>query len=679
MRLDNIGWARASARIIWLACGLAAGLAGAADSDLTQFSIEDLMQLKVVSATKTEQSLQDTAAAVFVITADDIRRSGATSIPEVLRLAPGVEAAQIDASRWSVTIRGFGGRFANKLLVLVDGRSVYTPLFSGVHWEVQGPPLEEIARIEVIRGPGGSLWGTNAVNGVINIITKHPQDTPGGLVSLAVGDQERVNAGVQYGGKLGEQAHYRLYGQFAERAGLAMRDGRDAGDNWRIGKGGFRLDWKPMADDAVTVQGELYQADFDQNFGLFGLTPPNYLDHVLAPVKATGGSVQARWERRLSADSKWALQAYYQFEDRSDPLYIADLDTFDLDFQHSFALGERQEIVWGLGYRHNRDQFADTSISQVRPLEWSAGQFSAFIQDQLELLPDRLSLIGGLKVEHNPFTGWEWQPSLRALWTPQSDHRVWAAVSRAVRTPSRGEWDAAQVNLLTFPPSELSGGLPMVVAYLGSHALQAEELMAYEIGYRLRWSERVSTDATLFRHDYDRLVTSDLSTPGLELTPTPHMLLPITLTSAGASEKTGFELAADWGPNHQWRLRFAYAYLDSELGRNADSLASIYSSGHRQQFSLFASWSPRQDLELDFWWRYVDIQETNLMSAIGLGEVDPYASLDLRLGWRPRKDLELSLVGRNLLEGRHLEVVQEAFGFPVEVERSVYGQLKWSF
>jgi len=679
----NKRWSRERLRFspAWLAgAGLGVALGGqpaTATPDLTQLSIEDLMQIKVVSAAKIEQSLQDTAAAVFVITADDIRRSGATSIPEVLRLAPGVEASRLDSGRWSVTIRGFNGRFANKLLVLVDGRSIYTPLFSGVHWEVQGPPLEEIERIEVVRGPGGSLWGANAVNGVINILTKHPQDTQGGLATLILGNEERAIVGVRQGGELGEKARYRLYGQFTARDSLVTPDGRDAGDAWQIGQGGFRLDWTPSAVDVVTVQGDLHHADFDQNFLLFSLTPP-YSAHQLAPVDAAGGSLQARWERRSSATSRMALQAYYQYEDRRDPLYIADLDTFDLDFQHSFALNDRQEFVWGLGYRRNQDRFTDTIRSQVHPQRLSTELWSAFVQNQIELIPDRLRLTGGLKLEHNDFTGWEWQPSLRALWTPHPDHRLWAAISRAVRTPSRGEWDAAQVNLGALAPSPLSANLPVLLSLSGSHLLASEELTAYEIGHRVRLTERLSLDATLFQHDYDRLFVANPGVPMLEREPWPHLVLPLVLSNRGAGTKTGFEWAADWRPTENWRLRLSYAYLDSDLNQR-DSDSPIYTDGNRQQLSLFSSWNPRDDVDMDLWWRYVDVNEVNLVSVNTQAKIDPYTTVNVRLGWRPRKDLEFSLVGVNLLENQHLEAVQEAFGFPVEVERSFYGQVKWSF
>lgn len=636
------------------------------------------MQLKVVSAAKVEQPVQDTAAAIFVITADDIRRSGATSLPEVLRLAPGVEVGRIDSSRWSVAIRGFNGRFANKLLVLVDGRSIYTPLFSGVHWEVQGPPLADIARIEVIRGPGGSLWGANAVNGVINIITKHARDTQGGEVALIAGNQERGITSIRYGGELSAQAQYRVYAQFTERGESVTPAGDDAGDDWRIGKGGFRLDWTSPAADVVTVQGDLYKADLHQNFSLFSLTAP-YSQHRQASANADGGSLQARWERQYSATAKISLRASYQFENHKDPLYIADLDTFDLDFQQSFAIDDRQEIVWGMGYRYHQDRFSDTVVSKVRPASRSMELLSVFVQDQIELIPDKLHLTGGVKLEHNDYTGFEWQPSIRGLWTPHPDHRLWAAISRAVRIPSRGEQDAEQVNLLTVPPSPFTSGLPGLLAYYGPGRLDAEELIAYEIGYRTRLSQQLSADVALFYHDYDKVLVGALKTPTVETMPwPPHILLPIELVNGGSGVESGFEIAADWRPTQRWRLRLAYSYRDSDLNDDATG-RGIYNDGSHQQISLFSSWSPRDDLDVDLGWRYIASNETNRVSYSGATQLEPYSSLSLRLAWRPRPDLELSLMGTDLMDERHLESVQEAFAFPVEIKRSVYGQIKWSF
>ncbi len=670
--------AKVTLKRIVLAClGIMMGQARAATPDLTQFSIEDLMQVKVVSAAKIEQALEDTAAAVFVITADDIRRSGVTNVMEALRLAPGVEVARIDSSRWAITIRGFNGRFANKLLVLIDGRSVYTSQFSGVYWEVQDLFLPDIERIEVIRGPGGSLWGANAVNGVINIITKDSKNTQGGLVALTAGNEERAIAGVRYGGKLGDNAHYRVYGQFTERDDLVTADGRDTGDNWRIGKGGFRLDWTPSAKDTVAMQGDYYDGHFDQNFATPTLVSPYSEQQLSSETNDSGGSLQARWEHQYSATSRMGLQVYYQYADRNDPLYIADSNTFDLDFQHSFALTDRQEMVWGLGYRRNQDHFTDTEFSAVSPNNLMTDLFSAFIQDQVELIPEQLRLTGGLKVEHNDFTGWEWQPSLRMLWTPHPEQRLWAAVSRGVRTPSRGEEDA-QVNLYVMPPSPATGNLPVLFSLFGNNQLNSETLIAYEIGYRTRLAERLSVDATAFYNDYDQIIAS---VPGTPLPVTridpPYLVAPLQLQNSASGYNTGFELAADWRPTIDWRLQLAYSYLHQDIN---GSDGPIFGSGNLNQISLFSSWTLPNNLELDAWGRYVNFDgEIGTLSSLGSVSIDPYFSLNLRLGWRPRKDLELSLVGANLLDGSHLEYVQEAFTFPVEVQRSIYGQVKWSF
>ena len=664
--------------VVLAGLGWSAGAARATTPELTQFSIEDLMQIKVVSAEKMEQALRDTASAVFVITADDIRRSGVTNVMEALRLAPGVEVARIDSSRWAITIRGFNGRFANKLLVLVDGRTVYNAQFSGVYWEIQDLFLPDIERIEVVRGPGGSLWGANAVNGVINIITKNSKDSQGGLATLTAGNEERAIAGVRYGGKLGDSAQYRLYGQFTERDGqVAATTGDDAGDDWRMGHGGFRLDWAPSAKDTVAAQGDLYDGTFNQNYTLPNLTPP-YTEQRLSRTTASGGSLQARWEHQYSATSRMGLQAYYQYENRDDPVYIVDSNTFDLDFQHNFALTDQQEVVWGLGYRRNSEQFTDTPFASVDPDKATTELFSAFIQDQADLIPERLRLTAGVKVERNSLTGWEWQPSIRMLWTPQSDHRFWAAISRAVRTPSSGENDA-RVNLFVSPPSPLTGNLPVLFSIFSAEKLQPENLIAYEIGYRFQWSEQFSLDTTAFYNDYKQVITAVPGTPFPETREfPPYLVIPLDLENAGGGYNTGFELASDWRPTTNWRLQLAYSYLHQDIkGINGEP---IYNSGDLNQFSLFSSWNIQNNLDLDVWWRYVNRDGAiTTLSTFGNVKIDPYSTLSLRLGWRPRKDLELSLVGSNLLDESHLEYVQEAFVFPVEIERSIYGQVKWNF
>ncbi len=663
------------AGLFWLSMALLIGCsiadaASAPMADLTLLSIEELMQVKVVSATKTEQALQDTAAAVFVITADDIRRSGVTNVMEALRLAPGVEVARIDSSRWAITIRGFNGRFANKLLVLIDGRSIYAPQSSGVYWEIQDIFLPDIEQIEVVRGPGGSLWGANAVNGVINIITKNSKDTQGGLVTLTAGNQERTIAGVRYGGTLSDQAHYRMYGQFTERNGQVTPDGHDAGDDWHIGQGGFRLDWTPSAQDTITMQGNHFHGIFDQNFISPTLTAL-YSERQLFPVDDSGSSVQGRWEHHYSPTGQVALQLYYQQDHYSDIQQQADLETFDVDLQHNFKLDERQDIVWGVNYRRYRDHFEPAALVSFTPDAQTTQLFSLFAQDQVALTK-RLRLTLGVKAEHNDYTGWEWQPNLRLLWQLSEHQRVWGSVSHAVRTPSRAEEDG-QTNLMAVPPQPETGGVPAIVAIIGDRHFNAEQLTAYELGYRTELNQNFSLDFTTFYNDYDHLLTTEQGTPFLELTPLPpHLVLPLYLHNSLSDDNYGAEIAADWRPIKNWRLQLAYSYLWSRPEQHTWSPLN--------RISLLSSWKIKDHWELDTWLYYSSkISSLSTISSLGTVTVEPYLNLTLRLGWRPRKDLEFSITGANLLDSSHLEYFQEAYTFPVEIERSFYGHVQWSF
>ena len=667
-----MNWRRAIVVTPLLIAGLCwtTGPLWAATLDLTEFSIEDLMQVKVVSATKQAQPWADTAAAVFVITADDIRRSGATSVMEALRLAPGVQVARIDSSRWAITIRGFDGRFANKLLVMLDGRSIYTPLFSGVYWEIQDVPLDNIERIEVIRGPGGSLWGANAVNGVINIITKLAKDTQGGMVSVTAGNEDRAIVEARYGGQLGDTAHYRLYGRYAERDGFVDLDGQDAGDDWKLQGGGFRLDWQPTGRDSVTFLGNIYDGDLRQNMVIPTLTPP-YTELQLDDVKTNGSSVQARWEHHHPSIGQFALQLYYQQEERNDLMQQSELETLDVDFQHSFKPGQGQELIWGLNYRRYQDEFGPAVLVSISPDARTTQLFSLFAQDQIALT-DQLQLTLGARIEHNDYTGWEWQPNLRLLWQPSDTQRVWGAVSRAVRTPSRAE-EEGRTALVTVPPLPETGGLPSIVALVGDWRFEAEQLTAYEIGYRTWLNKDFSFDFTTFYNDYDNLLSVEQGTPFLELTPLPpHLMFPLYFRNTLTDDNYGAEIAMDWRPVEKWRLQLVYSYLWSKPFQQTWSPLN--------QISLLSSWDIGDHFELDAWLYYVDqIGSLSTLSQLGAVRIDPYLNLTLRLGWRPRKDLELSLVGANLLDASHLEFVQEAYAFPVEVERSIYGQVKWNF
>lgn len=430
----------------WISWAVMAGCTSAAfdvhadepSIDIKGTSLIELMNMKITSVSKTEERLSDAPAAVYVITHDDIRRSGVTSIPEALRLAPGVHVAREGAHSWAISIRGFNSDITNKLLVLIDGRSVYSPLFAGVFWDVQDTLLEDVERIEVISGPGGTLWGANAVNGVINIITRSAQDTLGGFAEFGGGNQEQGFAGLRYGGKLGEDAAVRGYLKTFSRDSFRRADGERAIDDWQMNQGGFRLDWQQSEADLFTVQGDIYSGKEDGMFRddfILGTVPgPDFKDQS----DVAGGNLLGRWERQLSETSDFQLQAYYDYSKREIPgTYDEARDTFDIDFQHHFKLGRRNDILWGLGYRWTRDDIDNTTFATFTPDSRSDETFSAFLQDKIDLWDEKLFLTLGSKFEHNDYTGFEYQPNARLSWLPTERQTLWAAVSRAVRTPAR--------------------------------------------------------------------------------------------------------------------------------------------------------------------------------------------------------------------------------------------------
>ena len=446
---------------IALALPLHAGLASAEEreEDLTTLGLEELMNIEVTSVSKKLEKRSGAAAALYVITEEDIRRSGATSIPEALRLVPGVEVSRIDSNKWAIGVRGFGSRLARSMLVLIDGRSVYTPLFAGTYWEVQDTLLEDIDRIEVIRGPGGTLWGANAVNGVINIITKHSRDTQGLLATAGGGTEERAFGSARYGGTLGETFTYRLYGKYFDRDGGFVPRGDDY-DAWSMSRGGFRTDWAMGPQDTLKVQGDLYDGDAGQHAVITRFRPP-FTQVVEDDATLSGANLLGRWRHEVSDRSDLALQAYYDNTYRREPSFRERRNTFDLDFQHRFGIPWRQEIIWGLGYRLTADNTGSVPTIVFRPRDRSDDLYSLFAQDEVTVIEDKLRLIVGSKFEHNDYSGFEFQPSGRLVWTPAGSHVVWGSISRAVRTPSRLDHDLE----LTAPP--IAPGTFPRLAYLG--------------------------------------------------------------------------------------------------------------------------------------------------------------------------------------------------------------------
>jgi iron complex outermembrane receptor protein len=640
---------------------------------LTALSLEELMEVEVTSAARKPQRLAETATAIFVITPKDIRRSGATSIPELLRMVPGLQVARINSNQWVVTSRGFASRFANKLLVLIDGRSVYTPLFSGVFWEVQDLPLEDIERIEVIRGPGAALWGANAVNGVINILTKSAEDTQGGLLSVGAGTEERAFGTMRYGSQLGNGAYLRLYGRVLDRDDFVdARDGsKDSPDDWRQGRAGFRLDWQVPGRDSFTLQGDAYNGEAGQLLQVSSLLPP-FVQVIARDAEFSGANLLGRWRRSFSPSSEMALQVYYDLTQRDGPILDEARDTFDIDFQQRFTAGGRHHVVWGLGYRLSRDELTGTVLASIDPERRDTTLLSAFVQDEVMLARDWLRLTLGSKFEHNDFTGFEVQPNARLLWTPDDRQTLWLATSRAVRTPSRVE-DDIRVN---FVGRSVPG---VLVAIQGDRDFDAEKLTAYELGYRIQPSGRLNLDLAAFHNVYDDLRTFETRSPVAEIFPLPPHLLVANLTeNRGSGNTWGLELAADWRPRDGWRLQLAYSYLEMDLkaedGSRDTSLDDQEDASPKHQVSLRSSTDLARNVELDLWVRYTDA-----FDGLGASPIASQTALDLRLAWRPHKDLELSIVGQNLLDDRHLEFVSDSFSSPVEVERGVYGKLTWRF
>ncbi len=645
-----------------------------ADNDFFDMDIAQLMQITITSVAKKPQNLSDSAAAVFVITQDDIHRSGVTSIPEALRMAPGLQVARVDSNKWAITSRGFAGNFANKLLVMIDGRTVYSPAFSGVYWDAQDTLVDDIDRIEVIRGPGATVWGANAVNGVVNIITKKASDTQGGLVSLGGGTHDQLLTGLRYGVALGEDVHGRAYVTYHEQDSFELYEtGGDANDDWDSLRTGFRLDSEQAGHNSWTLQGDFYSNNENQTLDPFWLPNPPYLSVENDDFEASGWNILGRWQTEISQTSSWTIQAYYDYTNRDEAIMEQTHRTFDLDLQYQRQLGTRNNLVIGLGYRSVDADFCNTYQVSVHPAERSEDLYSGFVQDEIMLASDRLWLTLGAKWEHNDFTGHEFQPSARLLWKATDKQTVWAAVSRAVRTPSQFEESGiiTMAVIPTIPPDT------MKVTLGGSEEYDSEDLIAYEAGYRWLALANVSLDVAIFYNDYDNLQTIDPVFP--------QSFTELAFSNKMSGSTYGLELASDWKPVNWLKFQFGYTYLGFDLEVEANSISSDLGEiteaiSPQHQFSIQSAININKDLQFNLWARYVDaLKASKDMLSINKMNVDAYLTLDANVSWRPVENLELMLVGQNLLDSSHLEYVSE-FSTPLtEIERSVYGKLTYHF
>lgn len=661
-----------------IALALAACDVGASEADpgdLTNINLEDLMKVEVSSVARKQQKMSDTAAAAYVISQEDIRRSGATSIPEALRLAPGLNVARIGSSSWAVSARGFNGRYANKLLVLMDGRTVYTPMSSGVFWNVQDTLMEDIERIEVIRGPGAAMWGANAVNGVINIITKSARDTQGNLAIAGAGNQERGFAGFRHGGQIDEDTHYRVYGKAFDRAAAESRSGDRLDDDWHSLRSGFRLDKKLADGDRLTVQGDTYSQKVGETVHPYAALTPPYGEAFAADDRAKGLNILSRWQHRLADQSEITLQAYFDRTEFSAPKLSETQNTIDLDFQHRLSPSLVHDIMWGTNVRYIQSKAKNTADISFNPESHSYANFSVFVQDDIALIPERLRLTLGSKLEKPHFGGTELQPNARLLWTPNGSNSVWLAASRASRTPSRGETES-RVALGVVPPLTASNPfpLPMQLMSVPDEDLQAEHLTAYELGYRTLLTSRLSLDVALFNNHYSNLSQWTVGAPVLSMTPVPYLAVPFTYTNVTTATKTrGIEVVADWRPFDWLRLEGSYTYL--RVTSPPPDGVNTYVAGTSPNHQYFLRWM--MDLtaktQLDLWLRHVGRLKAQDQ------EIPPYTELDVRLGYAVSKSLDLSLVGQNLLDNRHGEF-SETSSIPVNyIPRGIYAKATWKF
>lgn len=624
-----------------------------ADDLAALFNLEGI---EVVSVSKKQENSFDTASAIYVITQDDIERAGATSIAEALRLAPGLEVAKIDANKWAITSRGFNRQFVNKMLVLIDGRSVYTPLFSGTYWDAQDMILDDISRIEVIRGPGSTLWGSNAVNGVINIITKDASLTQGNYVSFSAGNEMQSTTSYRHGGKIGDKTFFRFYGKHRKYDNSKLLSGDDADDAWEFSSAGFRADIRKNASNRFTIQGDLYNGTNDAPpVGI-----PDSVTQVSDNEDVRGGNIMFKWNHAISSKSTFNLQTYIDYVNRSFHSLDKTRQTFDIELQHSYDFSDKNEIIWGGGYRIFKDELLSDTIDDVYLLDYNPDEsynnlYNAFIQHKYSIIPQKLVLTTGTKLEHNYYTDLEIQPNARIAWYPDHQSTVWGAITRSVRIPSRGE---RSIELVA------GGSSPNFLTQVGNPTFTSEELIAYELGYRVKPIANLKFDIAAYYNDYDNLRSFELASA-----------TEIPVDNNVSADAFGGEITAEWSVKPNWQLIASYSYLNLQLHTNEGS-TDIFTEADEErspenQFTLRSHVNITPEIEWDTIAYYVD-------SLDNYG-IDDYVRLDIRFGWTPKKNMKLSIVGQNLLDDMHQEFAGASLSDPTQVERSIYGNIKINF
>lgn len=633
---------------------------------LKKLSIEELLNMEVTSVSRRAEPLSSAAAAVQVITREDIRRSGATSIPEALRLAGNIQIGQKNAHDWAISARGFNTDLSNKLLVLIDGRTVYTPLFSGVFWDRQDYLLEDIERIEVISGPGGTLWGANAVNGIINIITRSAKETKGLYAEAGGGTELRSFVGARYGGSTGENVAYRVYGKYFDRDDAVFPDGGSSMDAWHMGQAGFRLDVGPSSN-LITVHGDYYRGDL-------GLTTGGKSD-------THGGNLLVRWNKRFSDNSAIRLRVYYDntwldqavpptlTEDGSFELAPAgrlkdNLNTYDVDFQHTLHAGTHHLFVWGLGFRQTHNDVTSAPALAFVPAELDRSLFSVFLQDKIAI-QENFAFTVGTKLEHNDYTGIEFEPNVRLQYDLPHDQTLWASVSRAVRMPSRID---RHVRLPTPNFSPVVDNL-----LVGGEGFISETVIAYEAGYRAQIASALFGSLSAFYNVYDHLRSTSTSPPD----PVFGLPFPLFYENNLEGETYGLELTLTWQALSWWKLHTSYDYLEGDIrvkeGASDFNNALNETADPKHRFSLRSSMELTSTIALDAGYRWID--EFTYNNAGNAENFDGYHELEVCLGWQLSPALRLSVTGQNLLHDNHEEYPISGGGTRTAIQRSVYGKI----
>lgn len=648
-----------------------AGSEQQASNPLKQLTLEQLGNVEVTTASKAPEEARKTSAAIYVITQEDIQRSGATNIPEALRLAPGVEVARIDSNKWSIGIRGFGSRLSRDVLVLIDGRTVYTTLLAGTYWEVQNVLLADVERIEVIRGPGGTIWGPNAVNGVINIITKSSKDTHGALVNLGGGNLEQGFFNTRFGGGNGNGFDYRMYAMGFDR-GPEYHPGDGDYDSWRAAQGGFRMDFARNDRDSFTVQGDIYDEGAGETVTAVTYAAP-YQQIVQGTELLSGGNIVARWQRVQGEGKDIQVEAFYDRTNRREPNFEDLRNTFDVDLLDRFRLPARQEISWGLGARSSTGA-NPTIVSGLYflPEKRTDELFTGFFQDEIEIVPKQVSLSLGTKLLKTNYTGLQLQPSARLLWTPSDKQSLWAAFTHAVRTPS----DAERAFYLSGFVGIAPGGVPYFARFNANPDFRSEELNGYEFGYRYLLRNQLYFDFAAFFDHYSDLFSEGITGPTFleDTPPPPHFLLPAAFGNDLLGTTRGIEIAPEWRPKKFWRLRASYSFLEMKLmlkpghGLDVDTATSTEGSSPRNQVTAQSGLDFAKAFNLDLTYRFV--------SALPAIQIRSYSTGDVRFAWRFRPSLQFAVIGRDLFQPYHFEYASDP-GPNVAVKRSAYAEITW--